>query len=153
MKRTWDLGPVLWIVQKIIKNYCPCLYLSIDQVWWFHGLWFKRYSKMYLVSCANTDCDVTDLVNHEMVRNTRTWISWEWNIIFLWNKKILNLCLRWHILRSYCFVAEVTFNELQKEIAEKRLKLHWLLTYCLLILFLMFLITFYTVVFLRPLII
>ena len=25
-------------------------------------------------------------------------------------KKILNLCLRWHILRSYCFVAEVTFN-------------------------------------------
>ena len=30
------------------------------------------------------------------------------NIIFLWNKKILNLCLRWQILRSYCFVVEVT---------------------------------------------
>ena len=25
-------------------------------------------------------------------------------------KKILNLCLRWHILRSYQFVAEVTFK-------------------------------------------
>ena len=122
MKRTWNLDPVLWIVQKIIKNYCPCLYLSIDQVWWFHGLWFKRYSKMYLVSCTNTHCDVTDLVNHEMVKNTRTWISWEWNIIFLWNKKILNLCLRWHILRSYRFVAEVTFNELQKEISGKKIE-------------------------------
>ena len=26
------------------------------------------------------------------------------------NKKILNLCLRWHILRSYHFVAEVTLK-------------------------------------------
>ena len=31
-------------------------------------------------------------------------------MIFLRNKKILNLCLRWHILRSYCFLAEVTFK-------------------------------------------
>ena len=30
--------------------------------------------------------------------------------IFLRNKKVLNLCFRWKILRSYCFVAEVTFN-------------------------------------------
>ena len=45
-----------------------------------------------------------------MVKNTKTWISWERNIIFLRNKKILNLCLRWHILRSYRFVAEVTFK-------------------------------------------
>ena len=26
------------------------------------------------------------------------------------SKKILNLCLTWHILRSYRFVADVTFN-------------------------------------------
>ena len=45
-----------------------------------------------------------------MVKNTKAWISWEWNITFLWNKKILNLCFRWHILKSYCFVAEVTFK-------------------------------------------
>ena len=56
-----------------------------------------------LMSCGSKD----DLVNHGMVKNTNTWISWEWNIIFLWNKKILNLCFRWHILRSYRFAAEV----------------------------------------------
>ena len=31
-------------------------------------------------------------------------ISWERNIIFLWNKKKFNLCFRWHILRSYRFI-------------------------------------------------
>ena len=67
----------------------------------------KEYSKMYLVSCTNTHLDVTIMVNHGMVKNTKTGISWEQNIIFLQNKKILNLYLRWQILRSYCFVAEV----------------------------------------------
>ena len=62
---------------------------------------------MYPVSCTNTHHGITDLLNHE-IKNTKTWISWEWDITFLWNKKILNLYLRWHILRSYCFVAEVT---------------------------------------------
>ena len=71
----------------------------------------KIYSKMYLVSCTNTHRDVTDLVNHGMVKNRKTWISWEQNIIFLWNKKILDLCLWWHILRSYDFAVEVTFKE------------------------------------------
>ena len=33
--------------------------------------------------------------------------------IFLRNKKILKLCLRWHILRNCCFVGEVTFNPIQ----------------------------------------
>ena len=71
----------------------------------------KIYSKMYLVSCTNTHCDSTDSLNHGMVKNAKTWISWEHNIIFLRNKTILNLCLRWQILRSYCFVAEVIFND------------------------------------------
>ena len=31
--------------------------------------------------------------------------------MFLQNQKILNLCLRWHIFRGYCFVVEVTFND------------------------------------------
>ena len=66
--------------------------------------------KMHPVSCTNTHRDVTDLVNHVMVNDTKTWISQEQNITFLWNKKILNLCLRWHILRSYRFAAEVTYN-------------------------------------------
>ena len=63
----------------------------------------KIYSKMHYVSCTNTHHDVTDLVNHGMT-------PWEWNITFLWNKIIQNLCLRWHILKSYHFVVEVTFK-------------------------------------------
>ena len=70
----------------------------------------KIYSKMYLVSRTNNHRDVTDSVKHGMVKNTETWISWERNIIFLRNKEIFNLCLRWHILRNYHFVAEVTFK-------------------------------------------
>ena len=70
----------------------------------------KIYSKLYLVSWTNTHLDITDSVNHEMVQNTKTWITWEQNKIFLWNQKIINLWLRWHILRSYRFVAEVTFK-------------------------------------------
>ena len=68
------------------------------------------YSKMHPVSCINTNNDVTDSINHGMVKNTKTWISWERSITFLRNKKFLTLCLRWHILRSHCFVAEVIFN-------------------------------------------
>ena len=65
---------------------------------------------MYLVWCTNTHHDVTNLVNCGMVKNTKTWIYWERNIVFLRNRKILNLCRRWHILRSYRFVVEVTFK-------------------------------------------
>ena len=79
--------------------------LEIVQVW-------------YLMSCDSkiqkctlthdTHYQITDLVNHGMVKNTKTWISWEWSITFLQNRKNLNLCIRWNILRSYCFVANVT---------------------------------------------
>ena len=55
---------------------------------------------MHPVACGNTHYDVTDLVNHGMAKNTKTWISWERNIALLRNKKILNLCLRWLILRE-----------------------------------------------------
>ena len=33
-----------------------------------------------------------------MVKNTKTWISWERNITFPKNKKVHNLCPSWHIL-------------------------------------------------------
>ena len=45
-----------------------------------------------------------------MVKNTKTRIASEWNITVLRNKKILNLCLRWHILRNDHFAVEVTFK-------------------------------------------
>ena len=40
---------------------------------------------MHPVSCTNTHHDVTDLINHGMVKNTKTWISREdgtfWEVI------------------------------------------------------------------------
>ena len=45
-----------------------------------------------------------------MVKNIKVWISRERKVTFPWSKKIINLCLRWHILRSYRFEAEVAFN-------------------------------------------
>ena len=69
-----------------------------------------NWSKMHPVWCSNTHRDVTNFVNPGMAKNTKTWISWERKIIFVWNKKILNLCLRWHILRSYRFAAGVNFK-------------------------------------------
>ena len=35
---------------------------------------------MHPASFTNTNCDVTDLVNHGMVKNKNPWISWERNI-------------------------------------------------------------------------
>ena len=70
----------------------------------------KICAKMHLVSCTNTRHNVTYLVNNGMVKNTKTSITWERNITFLRNKKILKLCFRWHILTSYDLVVEVTFN-------------------------------------------
>ena len=65
---------------------------------------------MHPISCSNTYHCVKDLVNDGMVKNTKLWISWEWNITFLRNEKILNLCRGWHILRCYRFIAEVTWQ-------------------------------------------
>ena len=42
-KKAWNSAPVLQITQKISRKYWPCLYLSIDQIWWVNELWFKRY--------------------------------------------------------------------------------------------------------------
>ena len=92
---------------KFTESYCTCLYLSTDQVCWFYDLWFKRYIQECTLSpSTNAHCDVIDLVNHGMVKNTKAWISWERNIIFLQNKKTLILCFRWHILGSYRFAPD-----------------------------------------------
>ena len=42
------------------------------------------------VSCTNNHHDITDLVNHGMVKSTKTRISQKQNLLFLRNKKILN---------------------------------------------------------------
>ena len=102
LKRTCNLAPVIHIVQKIPENYCPIVTSGVVVQ--------KIYPKMHHVLCINTHHDVTDLASHGMLRNTKTWIFWEQNITFLWNEKILKLYLKWHILRSYYFVVEVTFK-------------------------------------------
>ena len=65
---------------------------------------------MHPISCTNTHHDVTDLVNHGLIKNMKTRIPWVQNITFLRNKNNFKLYLRWHISRSYRFVAEVTFK-------------------------------------------
>ena len=48
---------------------------------------------MHPISCTNnTHCDITDLVNHGMVKNTKIYISSEQNVTFLWNKKKFKAC-------------------------------------------------------------
>ena len=44
---------------------------------------------MHLVSCTNTYHDVTDFVDLGMVKNTKSWISWEQTITFREIKKSL----------------------------------------------------------------
>ena len=102
LKGTWNIALVLQIVQKITKNYCSCFYLSVGQVWWLHELWFKRY----IQKCTLPRVLILIVTSQILwvMGWLKTWISWERNIIFL------NLCLSWHILRSYRFLAEVTFK-------------------------------------------
>ena len=46
-------------------------------------------------------------------------------------KKILDLRLRWHILRSYCFLAEVTFNSKlkTKQLSQKYISSKFIVSY------------------------
>ena len=44
---------------------------------------------MHPVSFTNSHHDITDLVNHGMVKNRRTWISLEQKVTMLQNKKML----------------------------------------------------------------
>ena len=98
LKKNWNLASILQIVQRISVNYCPCLYLSIGNVW-------------CLVSKDIFKNDVTDLIRYELVKITKTWIPWERNITFLQKKKFI-ICASdyecWDILRSYRFIVELT---------------------------------------------
>ena len=60
------------------------------------------------ISCTNTNHDVTDLVNHGMVKIQKLDYL-ENETIFLRNKKVPH---RWHILSSHRFVVEVNLNPL-----------------------------------------
>ena len=79
----------------------------------------KNISNMFLAECWRLESSpslfydfikITIQKDLAIFNGWHIWVSWERNIIFLQNKKILNLCFRWDILRSYRFVAEVNFN-------------------------------------------
>ena len=115
LKRTCNIGPDLQIVQKIPESYCPCLYLVTGQVSLLHELWLQRYIQkciLFHVLILIMTSQIWQITG--WLKNTKTWMSWERNITFLRNKKILNLDLRWHILRSYHFVTEVTFKDIKE---------------------------------------
>ena len=95
---------------KISENYCPCLYLSIGQVCWLYKLWFKRYIHKCIQSHLLIFIMMSQIWQIVWSFKRQVWISWEQDINFQGNKKIVNMCLRWHILRSYCFVVEVAFK-------------------------------------------
>ena len=75
------------IISRLQKNADAKVVLSISccQKW---------NLRRHLGSCTNTYHDIKNLVKY-MVKNKKTSVSWEQNITFLSNKKILNLCLRW----------------------------------------------------------
>ena len=87
-------------------------------VWWV--VLQKIYKKTHLVSCTNTHRDVTYLVNCEIVKNIKTWISGK----LFYRIKIFNLCPRWYLLRSYHFVEDFTFN-LHASILSRRKTFWW----------------------------
>ena len=61
----------------------------------------KMYSERLPVSCSSTCHDFIYFGNHEMVKNAKTWLSWEQKIIFLKNQNILNLCLFLHFWEHF----------------------------------------------------
>ena len=105
MKKTWNLALV---VQKILKSIVLAYIYQLTKYGDLMSCGSKDIFKN--ISYTNSYHDFTDLVNHEMVKNTKTLISWELNITFPLNKNILNVCLKWQILRNCCFVLNVIFK-------------------------------------------
>ena len=67
------------------KLYFLSLWILMSEIKFWLDL---TYSKMHLVWCLNTHHDLIHLVNHGMIKNTKTWMSWEQKITFRWNKNI-----------------------------------------------------------------
>ena len=91
LKKAWNLAPVLQILQKISEKYCPCLYLSIDQVWLVNDLWFKRYVEKCTLPHVLILIMMSQIYmeNQEIVKNTKTRICQKQNITFFETKKFL----------------------------------------------------------------
>ena len=45
MKKTWNLAPVLQVVQKIPENYCPCIFYQLTKFGNFMSFGWKDMFK------------------------------------------------------------------------------------------------------------
>ena len=72
------IGGSFFEIGSLISLYRLCLvhiYEPDGQVWWLNDLWFKRSVQNCTLSHVLILNHVTDLVNHWMVKNTKSWIS------------------------------------------------------------------------------
>ena len=74
LKRTWNLAPVPKLFRRLLKIITLAYIYQLAQFGDFVSCGSKDLFKNApcLMSCTNTHRDVTDLVNHEMVKNTKT---------------------------------------------------------------------------------
>ena len=83
---------------KLLKRFLKSIALAYIYQLAKYSNWMSCGSKdifqMHLILCANTHHDFTNLVNHEMLKKTKNWTSWERNIAFPQIKRIINLCLK-----------------------------------------------------------
>ena len=66
-------GPATWPQSsKLFKRFLKIISLTFicGQVRWLNEMWLKRY----IQKCT---------LSHGMLKNTKTWTSWEWSITFL----------------------------------------------------------------------
>ena len=81
------------------------------------------YSKVHPVTCTHTHHhDVTDLVILGMVKNTNTWNLENGTWLSYKINKFLTSASDDTLLKSYCLVAEVTFNPGRPDPGQKFLK-------------------------------
>ena len=101
-----ELGPSHPYCLKHSLKLLPLLisinYLS-NKVWWLNELWFK----WYIQKC--TLLHVLIFIMTSLLWYIMRQLKIQ-KLEYLENRKILNQCFRWHILRSYPFAVEVNFN-------------------------------------------
>ena len=75
----------------MLSCFINCIFNSFEISYWMYFVVIERKKKKHLVSCTNTHHDVTGLVNHGMVKNTKTGISGGQDISI--KQKILVTCV------------------------------------------------------------
>ena len=88
----------------------------------FMNKWFRikeTYVNLYSPSWANTRYGVINFGIDGMVSNIKKWLAQEWNTSFPWNLKIVKLCLKNYIFRSYHFSNHCSHQNTTKSIKKQ----------------------------------